>query len=1389
MISYGGIKLCDVTPAMALAVERVISPRDVYQFERASWPGKNRVGWTWPGFVPDRAIKVGSLWWPRGATRWAVGHFLATEEQLESIRPQVYSGPGNTYQSLPCVLSQERADGATVGAITTNLWMLPPRPLFQCEALSDYERQQYLVTLVDDRYWWQFATTTDLIVTDGSTTWQALYTTVAANLGISDFANDPISPAYLCPAGALTNHYERAAPLLDLIAYNVGQRIVRNLDGSVYAMEPQTAEGVLAADLANNWPVKAGGEFLFAASDLPNDLNAILPTTVAVSFPTSSGSYVVFTANLSSLTPPGLPSGLTGNGAQQLWHDVATCYVAPASNTAALQALVNQFASDWYAWQSGPLDLALVGIRDWLPEGLTDTIEWTYRGEQDCSTRLQRRQWNDLAEELLTCTPPPTTPPSSSCCGQPCYQVTLSGITSSGVAGCAQLNGTYLMYASSAFGGCSWIGYNANGVQGTLEQFGNRMNFFADNLIEWGTGNWSCSGGVLNLVVTGCDKATTPPTITVVPCGSSSSSGSAAAPSGSASTSASAAPVGCGGITRTLETVWDTYCIAGVLEVWKQIEKFVGGCLQSVGDPFFSHFAGCCVCPAPGPSPSGSSSSSGSAAFPGCVYCPECGDLNGAGVANMSGSWTVQPAQGTFANDPTGQCLTNCNRWNSPVTLNLVANYGSVCVFQDADAQVSLFYSPQWGTWVVEYTTECVSALYVSYSLWQCCPSNPASNTLIEAQFVGGNPPVGCGSFPALITAAPLATCCPQNCCNVPCFQFSLPAGFSLNNTTCNLVGGTYQLYQQAPCVWVGTNGNGITAVLYQFGPSQQYAVLAIDTVLTYANLAWDCSNPTLTLTYSACNNTLGGPFGPATITLVPCTTASGSASSTSASAGGSAGPSASASSGSTGGPPCCLPGPRAVTTYAAGPQDPPCFSIKTPAHQAGDLLVIATIGDVQDYGGPIACPPGFQIGQSVSYGGAYALQSFLRVATGAEQSSYQLCNPPVGPGGPDVGCHACIFAALANVTYGGKPAGVSLGSGNTLSTQQGGASGQGPNSFAFAIFGTSQPQGMTINLPLDPLAGVIGGDCFSLAVGTQYVPGTVVGQPPYTATQPGAFPWATILYNFPVVCPPCPGGCCPNPCYQFTISGLIGVCASENGCYQINWVGGSGTIYDPCTWTGTNLCNPGVVAKLQQWTTYNGQLRAILYINVPGGVSDQSQAYQTFAWTCNGACLENAENLFPCNWPPKVCLTACTGCPPCGSQSGSSSSGSLSSGSASSGSAGGALDCNICPPGFLPANITATFSAQGPCACLNGLSIPMTCGPIGCTGSAPNPCGGGTINVGLQCSTNQQWTFTVNLSTGGGTATATNPTGTCSPFKFVFANIDMSAAAICFGSASVTLQ
>jgi hypothetical protein len=142
--------------------------------------------------------------------------------------------------------------------------------------------------------------------------------------------------------------------------------------------------------------------------------NPVLPTQVEVRFPTKvcAGTrpsdfprWYVVTVNITDpwfqSTPYG---GAAGHPGAKIFHDTASAlytndFTTP-TNATDLLALVRFIADAFWTWRSEhAFDRVYNGIINYVPEGFTDTIEWTYRAEE-CTTRSRSSPWNWEPEEL-----------------------------------------------------------------------------------------------------------------------------------------------------------------------------------------------------------------------------------------------------------------------------------------------------------------------------------------------------------------------------------------------------------------------------------------------------------------------------------------------------------------------------------------------------------------------------------------------------------------------------------------------------------------------------------------------------------------------------------------------------------------------------------------------------------------------------------------------------------------------------------------------------------------------------------------------------------------------------------------------------------------------------
>lgn len=381
MLTYGGLPLVEPTPELAAMVGQTVPTTDIFEFPGHSTP------WRWEGQAPLPSVEVGRLWWPRGASRFAVGHFLADDRTLGQLRNLSYSGAG-TIRPLELLMRDESGT-----EVRTNLYLLPPRPLFTNKRSSISESDLWLLTLVDQRYFWWEASSA-ITVTEGTTTWAQLISSIGTALGVT-ITTDTIPSAYLKPSASLASQYGDLPPLLDSVLAQVGMRLVRRLDGTLWAQTPRTAKTIQDTQfnvyLARKW---GGGRFAYSPGEGQHDIPSLAPTQLTAIFPrTDSGvpssSVYTVTKTLTSLALSEYSGQAGHSGTQKIHLTTAANYTGGGTpaNATELGTLATQLATDHYLWLLARLDVQFDGMVPWYTEGMSDQVVWRYR-PGSCSTRI-----------------------------------------------------------------------------------------------------------------------------------------------------------------------------------------------------------------------------------------------------------------------------------------------------------------------------------------------------------------------------------------------------------------------------------------------------------------------------------------------------------------------------------------------------------------------------------------------------------------------------------------------------------------------------------------------------------------------------------------------------------------------------------------------------------------------------------------------------------------------------------------------------------------------------------------------------------------------------------------------------------------------------------------
>ncbi|MGD9648281.1 MAG: hypothetical protein AB7U73_21395 [Pirellulales bacterium] len=353
-----------------------------------------------PNHSADPPLRLNTFYWPSGAGRFARGVFLADSARI----PAILSATGSSASApVPLVMADERSGQR----VETNVYLLPLRPLFDVAGTNGI----YLLPVVDERYWWQFANAGNLSV-GPTTTWDDLFVSLATPLGLNLFAVAASngSAAYGKPdAIEFSRPYENAAVLLDALAAAVGMTIARNwATGGLIIHSPGDAAAALDSTLATalRHPYRIGGhEEVSSAAHA-----SAIPAAVDVVFPRYCGARpqcdgAVFTITKPAPGPAG-PATTRKTFHSTAWANFASTIEASPANLAALDDLASQLASDYYGWASRRYDLSFAGFYPWPANAFDDWIIWRY-GATDpegaptlASTRVLSRPLNFGVEEV-----------------------------------------------------------------------------------------------------------------------------------------------------------------------------------------------------------------------------------------------------------------------------------------------------------------------------------------------------------------------------------------------------------------------------------------------------------------------------------------------------------------------------------------------------------------------------------------------------------------------------------------------------------------------------------------------------------------------------------------------------------------------------------------------------------------------------------------------------------------------------------------------------------------------------------------------------------------------------------------------------------------------------
>jgi hypothetical protein len=374
----------------------------------------------WPAPPPPR---INTLYWPTGATRWAVGLFLVDGQSLRTIQEYVAETGAATL----------RIGSDDTWVIDARMHLLPPKRISYARQKSE---ELWLLPLVDERFFWREESIDRSVRINNDpaeqlTTWEDLFETIGFSLGLS-IETGVIPDEYAYPDKTeLERLCDDPAALLDAAAASVGCRIVRRLDGVVELQDYGSAQDIHEANLEGDDSGQGSdvpeSEESEGDDDVPCDLIAggegaedlrrlAVPRYVQVVFPVYTGGCLHRRGRVNAVVVDAEQVEIFEyrDGCRTFFDtayaDVPTgddeepgadAEASEAENQEDLDALARQVAEDYLHWNVLHFDATMPGILDWRPSGYYDYLLF-YVGHRHRREEARGFRAADEAQSLLS---------------------------------------------------------------------------------------------------------------------------------------------------------------------------------------------------------------------------------------------------------------------------------------------------------------------------------------------------------------------------------------------------------------------------------------------------------------------------------------------------------------------------------------------------------------------------------------------------------------------------------------------------------------------------------------------------------------------------------------------------------------------------------------------------------------------------------------------------------------------------------------------------------------------------------------------------------------------------------------------------------------------------
>lgn len=331
-------------------------------------------------------LRINELYWPTGASRFAVGFFLMRYEDVLEICPM----PMRSTVTL-------RVNA--IKSLTAEMYMgwrlVSPKQHDD----TDTENRLCLVMLVDERFWWQ-GKNAGAFEVGNAPTWADIFAElgprlVGGTLGYTTFASWMM---YFPSVKHIVRPYENLPRLMDAICESTGLRVVRQLDGSVFCQSFYAARAVVDDNL------ESLDGHLIAGGELPQ---VGLPAEVDVVFPRVVNNVEIDGPHIITVSPTAgaghddqAVAGTRGtiySTAMATW-DNGDVDSADPDNSVKLNEMAEAVSRLFFYQYDRSYDVTIQGVADWEISALDDYLIYRFgvpcHGEIACTTRVQSKPYD-----------------------------------------------------------------------------------------------------------------------------------------------------------------------------------------------------------------------------------------------------------------------------------------------------------------------------------------------------------------------------------------------------------------------------------------------------------------------------------------------------------------------------------------------------------------------------------------------------------------------------------------------------------------------------------------------------------------------------------------------------------------------------------------------------------------------------------------------------------------------------------------------------------------------------------------------------------------------------------------------------------------------------------